>query len=196
MVVFKALTHNKRINAAIEWALTGVVVLAAVESFLTNAFLWGGVTLLIAAIIAVPAFVTGDWTLMIPWPLVLVTVFALIVRTFGLFIETAGYVTIAGLALILVIELNAFTSVDMTRRFAIGFTILTTMAIQGLWTIAQFYSDHWLGTSFLRSQTELQWDFVIVTIVAIVMGGLFEWYFQRVGHVGFEKQPVTQAKSI
>lgn len=194
MRAFEALFDNERINAGIGWILTGAVVLAAIRNVLTNAFLWGGLTLLVAVVIAVPAFVSGDWTLMVPWPLVLVTASALLVRTFDLLPEMTGYVTIVAFALILVGELDAFTGVDMTRRFAVGFATLTAMAIQGLWTVAQFYSDRWLGTAFLRSKTELQWDFVIVTVVAIIMGGLLEWYLRQVGHDGFRDRPATRAK--
>lgn len=194
MRAFEALFDNERINAGIGWILTGAVVLAAIRNVLTNAFLWGGLTLLVAVVIAVPAFVSGDWTLMVPWPLVLVTASALLVRTFDLLPEMTGYVTIVAFALILVGELDAFTGVDMTRRFAVGFATLTAMATQGLWTVAQFYSDRWLGTAFLRSKTELQWDFVIVTVVAIIMGGLLEWYLRQVGHDGFRDRPATRAK--
>lgn len=194
MRAFEALFDNERINAGIGWILTGAVVLAAIRNVLTNALLWGGLTLLVAVVIAVPAFVSGDWTLMVPWPLVLVTASALLVRTFDLLPEMTGYVTIVAFALILVGELDAFTGVDMTRRFAVGFATLTAMATQGLWTVAQFYSDRWLGTAFLRSKTELQWDFVIVTVVAIIMGGLLEWYLRQVGHDGFRDRPATRAK--
>lgn len=182
--------RSERMNAIIGWALTSVVALGAVESFLTDAYLWGMFALLIAIATAVPAVSTGKWSVMIPWPLPLFAAVAVIVRAFELYLEVAGYIAVATLALIVVVELDAFTSVDMDRRFAVGFAVLTTMAIQGVWTVAQFYSDLWFGTEFLRSQTELQWDLVAVTVVGAAMGGVFEWYFERFAPVGSYKQPM------
>ncbi|WP_336343646.1 hypothetical protein [Halalkalicoccus ordinarius] len=190
MVRLRAVVHDERMNALIGWMLTGIVALTAVESLLTGAFLWGGVALLVVVVIAVPTVVTGEWTVMVPWPLPLVAAAAMIVRALGIYGEIAGYFAIATLALIVVIELDAFTLVEMTRRFAVAFAALMTLAVQGIWTIAQYYSDLWLGTGFLHSQRELQLDIVIVTGIGIAMGVLFEWYFEKMEHVGSHTSPI------
>lgn len=195
MAPLRVVVHSERMNAIAGWVLTGVVALAVVESVLTDALLWGGFALLIIAVAAAPALSTGEWTVMVPWPLLLVAAVAMTLRSFGLYLEIAGYLAVATLALIAVVELDAFTPVDMSRRFAVGFAVLTTMAFQSFWTIAQYYSDLWLGTEFLRSQTELQWDIVIVTGVGIVMGGAFIWYFERFEHVGSHQRPTDAARS-
>lgn len=184
MVRLRTVVQDERINALIGWVLIGVMALTAVESFLTDAFLWSGFTLLLIVITAMPTVVTRDWTVMVPWPLPLVAAAAMIIRAFGISVEIAGYLAVATLALIAVIELDTFTPVEMTRRFAVGFAALTTLAIQGIWTIAQYYSDLWLGTGFLHSQRELQLDIVIVTVIGIAMSVIFEWYFEKVEHVG------------
>lgn len=194
MVRLRAVVHEERVNALIGWVLTGVVALAAVESVLTDAFLWSGIALLIVVITAVPALSTGEWTVMVPWPLVLVAATAMIVRTLGVYPEIAGYFVIVALALIVVIELDAFTPVEMTRRFAVAFAALMTLAVQGVWTIAQYYSDLWLGTAFLHSQRELQLDIVIVTAIGITMGVVFEWYFEKVEHVGSHTSPIDSSE--
>lgn len=193
MAPLKAVVHSQRINALIGWVLMGIMALAVIESFLTDALLWGGFALFLILVTAVPALSAREWTVMVPWPLLLVAAVALIVGALGLYREIAGYLAIATLALIVVIELDAFTPVDMSRRFAVGFAALTTLAFQGLWIIAQFYSDRWLGTEFLHSQTELQWDIVIVTGVTIVMGGVFVWYFEQFDHVGSYNQSVVSS---
>lgn len=180
MAPLRALHGDERANAILGWALTAVVAATAVESFLTGALLWGGFALLVVAVTAIPAVSTGDLTVFVHWPLLLSAALAAIVRAFGLFPEITGYVAVATLALVVVVELDEFTPVDMSRRFAVGFAVLTTMAVQALWTIAQYASDRWVGTEFLRSQTELQWDFVAVTVVGFLMGAVFLWYFDRV----------------
>lgn len=182
------LVHGNRRNATIGWVLIGVTTLWSIESFLTNAILWGGFSLLVVATALVPALSTHDWTAMVPWPLLLVAAIAIIARATDVYAETTGYLAIATLALIIVVELDTFTPVDLSRRFAIVFAVLTTMAIQALWIIAQFYSDRWLGTGFLSSQTELQQDIVIVTIVGFALGGLFDVYSAWVGPTGASAQ--------
>ena len=167
-------------NAVLGWALTAVLALTGVESLLTAAPLWGVFALLIVAVAAIPAVSTGDPTALVHWPILLFAALAMLVRLFELYVEIAGYVAVASLALVVVVELEEFTPVEMSRRFAVGFAVLTTMAVQALWTVAQYASDRWTGTNFLRSQTELQWDFVAVTVVGLVMGAVFLWYFDRV----------------
>lgn len=194
MVRLRAVVHDERMNALIGWMLTGIVILTAMESFLTAAFLWGGVALLVVVVIVVPAVVTGEWTVMVPWPLPLIAAAAMIVRRLGISVEIAGYFAVVALALIVVIELDAFTPVEMTRRFAVAFAALTTLAVQGVWTIAQYYSDLWLGTAFLHSQRELQLDIVVVTAIGITMGVVFEWYFEKVEHVGSHTSPISSSE--
>lgn len=109
--------------------------------------------------------------------------------------ETAGYVAVASLGVLIAIELDVFTSVEMSRRFALGFAVLSTLAVQGLWTIGQYYSDLWFETNFLISQRELQIDIVIVTIVGFTTGLLFEWYFTRVSPIGSQNQPSNSSES-
>ncbi|WP_207592578.1 hypothetical protein [Halomontanus rarus] len=193
MPPFNALVHDESVNAIIGWTVTGVVALAVVQSVLTNALLWAGFVSLIVVVTVLPPWSSGDWTVMVPWPLLLVAAVAALVRAFDMYLEIAGYVAVATLALVAVVELEAFTSVEMSRRFAVAFAALSTLAIQGLWTIAQYYSDLWFGTEFLRSQRELQLDIVFVTVIGISLSVVFGWYFDRVEHVGSSKRASTFA---
>lgn len=195
MAPLSGLLQHKRANAILGWGLTSVVAFGAIESLLTNALLWGGFAFLIVTVVAIPGLFTGDWMVMVPWPLLFFAALAITVRSFDMYLEMAGYIAVATLALIVVVEINVFTPVEMSRRFAVVFAVLTTMAIQGLWIVAQFYSDRWLDTEFLHSQTELQWDIVIVTAVGIVMGGIFEWYFERFVPIRSYEQTMNSARS-
>lgn len=178
------LVHDERTNAVVGWLLLGIVTVDAVENLLRDVPLWGGFELFVVAVASAPALVTREWTAMVPWPILSITAFAVLAGTTVVPFETTVYLAIASLAFVVVVELEAFTSVRLTSRFAVGFAVLTTLALQALWTIAQFYSDAWLGTDFLRTQTELQWDFVVVTAVGLVLGAIFQWYFVRFESVG------------
>lgn len=186
-----ALARSEPVNAILGWLSAGVIAFAAVESALTGALLWAGVALLIAVVAALPPVLSGDGTVMVPWTLLLVAAAAVVVRAVGLYPEIAGYVAIAALALVAVVELDAFTSVEMSRRFAVAFAAMTTLAVQALWTIAQYASDLWLATDFLTTQRELQVDIVAVTAVAVVMGAAFQWYFARFEHIGSHEHSVV-----
>lgn len=193
--MFDNLTTSERLNAIIGWILTGIMAVGAIKSALTNAFLWSGFSLLLVAVASVPALTNRNWAAMVPWPLLSVATVAVIARAADVYPETAGYLAIAALALVIVVELDVFTPVELGRRFAVGFGVLTTMAIEALWIIAQFYSDQWLGTDFLSSQTELQEDIVIVTAVGFAVGGLFYWYFTRFNPAGTMDRSSNRART-
>jgi hypothetical protein len=191
MVHTHSLAHDETTNAALVWALLAVVILAAVLSVLANAALWGVVAVTATALIALPSLLARDWTVVIPWPLALYVTIPVLVRALGVAPELTGYFAISGLALVAVVELEEFTAVEMSRRVAVLFAALVTLAIQSWWTVAQYYSDAWLGTDFISSQTELQWDLVAVTGVTVVMGAFFLWYFDRIEQVGTRERPVV-----
>lgn len=194
-MTLEELVRDEQMNAIIGWSLTGIVALGAIESILTGVLLWGGFELVIVATVSVPALITSDWTAMVSWPLLAVATLSVVAGVAGFPSETLIYLATATLALIVVVELETFTSVELSRRFAVVFAVLTTLALQALWTITQFYSDQWLGTEYLRSQTELQWDFVIVTIVGLVLGGLFQWYTGRFEPAGAVARAANGAES-
>lgn len=195
VAVVDTIVISERANAAIGWLTVGFVGLAAVESVLTDALLWAGFSLVVVAVASLPAVTRRDWSAVVPWPLSSVAAVAVVARAAGRYGETAGYLAIATFALLVVVELDTFTSVDLGRRFAVGFGVLTTMAVESLWIVAQFYSDRWLGTEFLSSQRELQEDIVIVTVVGFAVGGLFYWLFDRFEFVGTADRPSHRTRS-
>ncbi|ELZ17346.1 hypothetical protein C477_13985 [Haloterrigena salina JCM 13891] len=190
------LIRDERINAIIGWLLVSIVALGGLENVFTGILLWGGFELLIVVAVAAPALTTGDWTAVVSWPLLAVVAFAAVAGAAVFPFETSVYITVATLALIVVVELEAFTAVELSRRFSVGFAVLTTMALQALWTVAQFYADRWLGTEYLRSQTELQWDFVVVTVVGLALGGIFQWYVVRFQPAGAVDRAANGADSL
>lgn len=190
-----ALAKNESVNAGAGWLSAAVVAFVVVQSVLTGTLLWAGVAAILLVVGVLPPIWTRDWRVMAPWPLLLVSTIAVLLGGFGIAPEVAGYFVVAGIALLTAVEIDAFTSVEMSRRFAVAFAVLATLAVQGLWVIAQYYSDLWLDTAFLQTQRELQVDIVVVTVVGLVMGAVFEWYFERVEHVGSHRHPNVPARS-
>lgn len=171
---------TERTNATVGWVLAVLLLLGGIESLLTEGALWGLFWLLLVGLLAAPALVTRDRTAMVPWPLPAIAAVALVAREANQYPESAGYLAVVAMALVVVVELDVFTPVEFSRRFAVVFAVLTTMAVEALWIIAQYYSDVWLDTEFLSTQRELQEDIVIVSAVGLVVGGLFYWYLATV----------------
>jgi len=176
MVELEMLLHSDRSNAALGWLLVGCLVALAVWSGLSTDRDWWVVPLAGAAILALPPVTTGDPARMVPWPLIAVVAAASAAGAAGLAVEIVAAVVVATLSVVVTVELSAFTSVDMSRRFGVAFAVLTTMAMQAVVVVLQFYSDQWLGTDYLRGLRELQWDLVSVTLVAIGAGIVFARY--------------------
>jgi hypothetical protein len=191
MAITHALARNETTNAVLGWGLLAMMLLAAVLSTLTDAVPWGGFAVTAAALVALPAVMARDWKVMVPWPLTLYVTAPVAARALGSAPEISGYLAISGLALVAIVEIDAFTDVEMSRRIAILFAALVTLAFQSWWIVVQFYSDRWFDTTLIRSQTELQWDLVVVTMVSIVMGAFFLWYFDRIEPVHARERPVV-----
>lgn len=195
MAITHSLARNVTLNAVLGWVFIGIVVVTALMSLLIEGLLGGVLAVIAAAILVIPAVVRRDWRVMVPWPLGLAVAVGVTARTLRVVPEVSGYVAISSVALAVVVELDAFTDIEMSRRFAVLSAVMMTVAFQSWWTIAGYQSDQWFGTSFILSQAELQWDLVAVMLVSLVMGGLFLWYFDRIEHVGSRTQPIVPEES-
>lgn len=130
MAITHSLARNVTTNATLGWVFVGVVILIAAVSLLLGALIEGLLALAAAGILAIPAVLRRDWRVMLPWPLGLVVAVGVTARTLGVAPEVSGYVAISSVALAAVVELDAFTDVEMSRRFAVLFAVMTTLAFQ------------------------------------------------------------------
>jgi len=112
------LFKSSRMNAVIAWVLVGMLGLVVVESVLDVDRLWILFTTLTAAIVLIPPMAYREWRMMLPWELLSVALLPIWVRAlFGGELGTFGYyLSVAGLALIVTVELHMFTSV---RRYSL-----------------------------------------------------------------------------
>ena len=173
------LLRDARTNALIGWGAAVCVVAAAAMDLALSPSIWGVYALLVLVVVALPAVVTRDWTTMAHWPLLVVASAAVVARLGGLVPEAAGYAAIVTLALVAVVELDSFTPIELSRRFAVVLAVMLAMAIEAIWIVVQFVSDRWLGSNYLTTQTALQLDIVAVTVVSLAAGVVFYWYLVR-----------------
>jgi len=184
MPIGPAALEDDRVNAVLTWVVLLAVLFVAVEQTVGGDYLWAVLAASIVAIAVVPAFFTRDPTATPPWEAAALAALPLLLHRFDAFGATVAYVSTAALALFVAVELDAFTDVEMTTGFAVLFVVVVTMGTAGLWTIARFVSDQYLGTSLLTNQTALMWDIVVASGIGVLAGGVFELYFRRVrrGH--------------
>jgi hypothetical protein len=191
----REIVESQRLNAVLAWVLVGFLGLAVVANLLERSVVWAGFTAAVAALALVPAVRYRDPVTMLPWEVLLVASLPVVGRTFVVGQRVGGftltgrvttYLAVAAVALIIAVELDVFTPVRMNEAFALLFVVVATTAAAGMWAVAQWVSDLYLGTSLLLDgrpeaviERELMWDFVAATVAGVLAGLLFEYYFRR-----------------
>ncbi|WP_152041936.1 hypothetical protein [Salinigranum salinum] len=196
----RSVVESQRLNALLAWLLVGLLLVAAGVNLVERHPVWAGVTATVAVLALIPAIRYRDPLTMLPWEVLLVASLPIIGRTFVVGQRVGGitltgrvttYLAVAAVALVIAVELDAFTTVRMNRAFALLFVVVTTTAAAGVWAVVQWTSDLYLGTSLLLDgrpeevvETELMWDFVAATATGVLAGLLFEYYFRRRARTG------------
>lgn len=179
--VLERLFRDGLVNAVLSWILIGVLVSVFIESVLDFDRPWIVFIAVSGVIVLIPPVAYREWRVMLPWELLVLALLPILVR--GLFAGQLGifasYLAIAGLALIITVELHMFTSLQVTQGFAGGFVVLTTLASVAAWAIVRWNFDQFLGTSYLSTNDALMAEFLWVTLTGVVAGGLFDGYFRR-----------------
>ena len=170
-----------RTNALLGWSMVAVLLGVFVESLLGGDLLTMALIAAIAAIVVAPAVAARDPKAMLPWELLVIALLPVLVRALlggevGVF---ATYLAIAALALVITVELQLYTSLRVTRWFAVVFVVLTTMAAAGAWTVLRWNADRLLGTGFLTTNEALMREWLYVTLAGVAGGILFVVYFRR-----------------
>lgn len=184
------LLGDRRRNAAVGWVVVAFLAAVVAGNALGGDRLWAGFVAVVLGLAVVPPIANRDWTVMLPWEVLVVAALPVIGRSFAtveLTSDLAVYVSVAALALVVAVELHAFTPVRMTYRFAVFFVVVATMATAGTWAVARWSLDVLFGTQFLLEpgvderaiHDELMLEFVYSTVAGLVGGAVFELYFRR-----------------
>ncbi|WP_137285234.1 hypothetical protein [Halorussus salinisoli] len=179
--ILERLFRSGRTNALLSWLFVGVLALVFVESALDFDRQWIAFVAVAGVIVLVPPIAHGDWRVMLPWELLALALLPILVRglsggELGLF---AYYLSVAGLALVVTVELHMFTSLSVTHWFAVVFVVMTTLASVAAWSIVRWNFDRTFGTSYLSTNEALMTEFVWVTLAGFAAGVLFDAYFRR-----------------
>jgi hypothetical protein len=185
-----ALLEQRRTNGVLAWLLVGVVALVVAERAVGGDLLGAAVASTVLVLAVVPPVAHRDPVVMLPWEVLALAALPTLGRataTLALTSELAAHLSVAALALVVAVELDAFTAVRMPPWFAVLFVVIATMAVAGLVTVAGWLADLSLGTAFVLDPAltdeeihgEVMGDFVAATAAGTLAGVVFEWYFRR-----------------
>ena len=179
MSVRPGLLSSELTNAALGWTLVACLALFAVERALSGDPIRGGMAAVVVGVALVPPVVSGRPTAMLAWEVLGLAALPVVVPSLGVLVGPLDYAALATLALVVAVELDAFTAVEMTPAFAVAFVVIVTMAVAGLWTVVRFAADVYLGTSLIAGENAAMWDLVAATGVGLLAGLAFELYVRR-----------------
>jgi hypothetical protein len=178
----RELLERSRWPALASWVLVAGLAAVTVANVYYEQYLWASFALAASVLVVLPSVVYRDPAVTLHWPVVALAVLPILGRTLGsnpTFVRGTTYLSVAAVALVLAVELDAFSPVRLTPRLAVVFVVLATMATAGVWAIVQWSADAVLATSFVEGKTAMMWDLVGATVAGVLAAGLFELYFRE-----------------
>ncbi|MGB9965959.1 hypothetical protein [Halobacterium hubeiense] len=178
MASLRSLLARERVDALGAWGVTLALCLAAGRLYQLSEPDWTAFAVLLVGVVVVVPVAERDPAVTFPSELLALVTLPVLVRAFDAFPTVTPFFAVAGVALLVAVVLDAYTSLAMTPRFAAVFVVVVTMALAGVWAVGVFAADSLLGTSFLVGRVELMWDLVAATAAGVLAGVVFEVYFE------------------
>ncbi|WP_411966056.1 hypothetical protein [Haloferax sp. YSMS24] len=183
--------RDQKVNAAIAWAITALLAILAVLGFLAGLLVFMAIAAVTALVAITPAIVYRSWTRTMSWPLLVLASIPLVIGVGqpSFFSDVVTSLSIATLAMLVVVALQMTTTVRMTPAFAVFFVAMATMATAGFWAVGSAISAQYLGTAFVETNDELMIIFTAAVLAGVVGGFVFRWYFRRQLRANVDAQP-------
>lgn len=141
----------------------------------------------------VPAIATRKWSITLPWQVNLLIAFLLYLHVAG---EIQGYyllyypyydkiahliagITVSILAFTIVLLLDRFSRLNLSRWMIVGFIIIAAMAMEGFWEIYEWLFDTFLGTNLQHGLDDTMLDMIFVLIGSIIVALAGNRYLQK-----------------
>lgn len=165
-------------RAEVAWGAIAVLVASAGWLLTLGEPDWAVFVAIVVGVALVPPVRERDPTETMPGELLALLSVPVILRVFGLFKTASPFFFMAGLALLVAIVFDSYTSLELAPRFVVVFVVITTMAFAAVWTVGTFTADVLFGTNFVGGETELMWDLVTATCAGVFAGVVFALYFR------------------
>ncbi|MFB1063886.1 hypothetical protein [Natrinema sp. H-ect4] len=180
--LLEGLIADGRSNAAIAWVLVAAIAAIGVGALVTDGNLWTTFAAILVVLALLPPVAFRSPLVMLPWEVLLLAALPVLAVAFGadrLTGHITSYLSVAAIALVLVVELQTFTSVRMTPSFAVVFVVVATMAAAALWALFRWSIAGILGVPFTADHDDVMWEFVYSAVSGLGAGVVFELYFRR-----------------
>lgn len=174
------LFRDGRTNALLAWGMLAVLGAVLVESVVDLDVEWILLVTATGALALVPAVAYRDWRVMGPWEVLALALLPILARGLvgGEVGTFATYLALAAAALVVVVELHAFTALEVTHWFAVVLVAFATMAAGAVNAIVRWLLDRYLETAYLSSLDALMHHMLWVTAAGVVGGLTFDLYFR------------------
>lgn len=174
------LFRDGRTNALVAWGMLAVLGAVLVESVVDLDVEWILLVATTGALAVLPAVAYRDWRVMVPWEVLALALLPILVRGLvgGEVGTFATYLALAAAALVVVVELHAFTSLEVTHWFAVVLVAFATMAAGAVNAVVRWLLDRYLETAYLSSLDALMEHMLWITAAGVVGGLTFDLYFR------------------
>ncbi|SNZ06025.1 hypothetical protein SAMN06269185_1013 [Natronoarchaeum philippinense] len=183
------LLDDGRRNAAIAWLLVTVLAAAIVGIVVNAGRLWSLFALVLLGLALIPPAAYRTPRIMLPWEVLLMAALPVVGLALGsdvLSSQFAAYFAVAAIALVIAVELQSFTTIQLSPGFAAALVVISTMAAAALWGVAQWGFDVYLDTSYItpvddpdQANANLMYEWIYSTIAGLFAGVVFTLYFRR-----------------
>ena len=178
---FDIIYESKIRNFSLSMLASLVFLAVSVDAFLSGLYTWFGLSLFVFCLSVLPAVAYRD-TVSAPWEILFIAALPFIHRIAGFQLlsnAAVSYTAVSAVALLVVVELDEFTSLKTNSFFAVFLTAVVTIAMAGFWALIRWFSDIYLGTALITSEEHLMWEFTGATAAGIVSGLLYHYHFKR-----------------
>lgn len=171
-----------RRNAVASWLLVALASVVWLTQVLVSGLLWSVFALVVVLLAVLPPVAYRSRSVMLPWEVLALATLPLIGLAIGnewFSSPLFTYVAVATVALVIVVELNSFTSIRMSPGFAIGLVAVATMAAAAAWELLQWYVAILLDRTYDTTNDEMMIEFLYSALAGFAAGVVFRTYFRR-----------------
>jgi hypothetical protein len=172
---------GKKLNGILSGFLALYLLFNCFNILLDGNITWSIYGFAVLVLVFIPPIVLEDRTALVPFEVLLFLAVPFTVKGMELGFaasHTLNYLTAAGIALLLVTELDTFTSFRSSSSFAVLIVSITSLAVAGFWAVGRWLSDIYLGTSFVLDEHALMWEFSAALLAGIIGGLVFRYYLK------------------
>lgn len=173
---------GRKTNAMISGVLSVYLLISSAGIVLQGDLLWSVYGLSVLLLVFIPPLVLKDTGALVPFEILFLLSLPFTVKGLQLGFaasHTLSYFTAATVALLIFTELDTFTSFRTTPKFTVALISVMTVAMSGVWAVARWLSDIYLGTSMIVSEYTLMWEFTAALFAGVFASGAFNIYFRR-----------------